>query len=315
MLRVFCLLFCKKTNNRLKNPVFRYFCKKNLCFIDKYVLTDTLMYCIILIYVLCERSVVMRVCLAQYDIAWEDKKRNMSRCRAFLEEAAEHGAEFIVFPELSLTGFSMNTALAEEREGDTCRFFCGLSAEYGIASVFGYAERDGDVFHNRLAVSDEHGRVVADYAKMHPFSYGGEIYSSGNKPVSFSLGGMDFGLTICYDLRFPELYQQLSRDCGAVIVSANWGAARREHWRTLLRARAIENQCYILGCNRIGDGGGMSSSGDSSVFAPDGSEIAYATCETCLLVADIDNESVHRLRSEFPLKNDRKLEIYRNFYE
>ncbi len=257
----------------------------------------------------------MRVCLAQYDIAWEDKRANMSRCRGFFAEAAELGAKLLIFPELSLTGFSMNPSLAEEQDGMTTRFFSGLSLQYGIGCVFGYAERCGDKLYNRLVCADKQGRVTALYAKMHPFSCGGEVFSGGSEPVTFTLGGMRLGLTVCYDLRFPELYQQLSKSCDAVIVSANWNGSRREHWLTLLRARAIENQCYILGCNIIGHADGIDYSGDSVIYAPDGAKLAFASSEAGLLTADIDSGSVQRLRSEFPLKNDRKIEIYRNFYE
>lgn len=258
----------------------------------------------------------MKVCIAQYDIAWEDKNANMSRCRRFFEEASGLGGELVVFPEMSLTGFSMNSSLAEPPDGESCTFFSGLSRQYGIPCVFGYAERDGDKLYNRLAFADRNGVISARYTKLHPFSIGGEgCFTAGGEPVSFELGGMAIGLTICYDLRFPELYQQLSKRCGAVIVSANFPASRREHWLTLLRARAIENQCYILGCNRTGFGGGIEYSGDSAVFSPEGELICTAESAEALLTADIDNAAVYRLRESFPLKNDRRIEIYRNFYE
>ncbi len=258
----------------------------------------------------------MRVCLAQYDIQWENKSANMLLCRRYFGRAAQLGAQLIVFPEMSLTGFTMNTSLAEEYGGNTCRFFSELSAQYNIPCVFGYAERDVEKLYNRLLFADENGCIQAGYAKIHPFRYGGEnIFCGGDKPVSFTLGGMEFGMTICYDLRFPELYQQLSKSCGAIIVAASWGKSRREHWLTLLKARAIENQCYILGCNRTGEGGGVSYSGDSVVFAPGGTQAAFAASEECLLIAEIESSRVNSLREEFPVKSDRRIDIYRNFYE
>ena len=258
----------------------------------------------------------MRVCLVQYDIVWEDKPANMFRCERFFKSAAEQGAELIVFPEMTLTGFSMRSDLAEAPDGDTCRFFGRLSAEYCIPCVFGYAEHRGNELYNRLAFADCSGMIQKSYAKIHPFTIGGEEYfAAGNELVSISQGGLEIGLTICYDLRFPELYTKLSDRCHAVIVSASFPASRREHWLTLLRARAIENQCYILGCNRTGYGGGIEYGGDSVVYSPDGREVAYAGCGEQLLLAEIDAKAVNELRKAFPVKNDRRIEIYRNFYE
>ncbi len=258
----------------------------------------------------------MRVCLAQYDIVWEDKSANMQRCEAFFERAAEQGAEFIVFPEMTLTGFSMNTTLAEPSDGITCRFFGEMVRRFGVACVFGYAERCGDKLYNRLAFADKSGQIASGYAKLHPFTIGGEgRFTGGNELVSFSFGGMEIGLTICYDLRFPEIYTELSKRSHAVIVSANFPFSRREHWLTLLRARAIEDQCYIIGCNRTGSGGGIEYGGDSVVYAPDGTELCRSGCEEQLLFADIDAEAVVKQRTAFPVKNDRRIEIYRNFYE
>ncbi len=256
----------------------------------------------------------MKLCIAQYDIIWEDKPANMRRCRSFFEEASQLGGELIVFPEMSLTGFSMDDSLAEPSDGETCSFFCGLSRQYGIPCVFGYAERSGNRLYNRLAFTNGHD--VVRYTKMHPFTIGGESrFTGGEEAVSFSLGEAVIGMTICYDLRFPELYRELSKTCGAVIVSASFPASRREHWLTLLRARAIEDQCYIIGCNRTGIGGGIEYSGDSAVFAPDGRLICSAGCEERLLVADIAFAAVRELRDSFPFINDRKNHIYRNFYE
>lgn len=258
----------------------------------------------------------MKVSIVQYDIRWDDRSANVKRCRSFFEKASAAGSELLVFPEMTLTGFSVDTSLAEPPDGDTCSFFGRMSKQYGVPSVFGYTEREGDIIRNRLAFADADGRITARYAKMHPFSIGGESgFTNGTQPVSFSLCGMEIGMTICYDLRFPELYQQLSKSCDAVIVSACWPASRREHWLTLLRARAIENQCYIIGCNRIGSEIVISYSGDSVIFAPDGSQICCAGSDEILLTAQIDRMNVENLRSEFPMKNDRKIDIYRNFYE
>lgn len=265
---------------------------------------------------LCLKVCLMKVCLVQLDIVWEDKEANMRRCRELAESASEQGAELIVFPEMSLTGFSMEASLAEPPDGASCSFFGALAKKTGVPCVFGYAERDGERMYNRLALADSDGEIKARYAKLHPFSIGGEgCFTGGDELVSFSLGGMEIGLTVCYDLRFPELYAKLSESCAAVIVSANFPASRREHWLTLLRARAIEDQCYILGCNRAGFGGGIDYSGDSVVFTPDGTELSRAAGGECLLFSDISADVVYDVRCAFPMKKDRRIDIYRNFYE
>ncbi len=259
----------------------------------------------------------MRICVVQTDIVWEDKTANMRRYEAYFKEAASYGAELIVFPEMSLTGFSMDSALAESCDGKTCAYFGRMALQYGLNCVFGYTERCDDKVCNRLAVADQNGRVLRRYTKMHPFGPGGELaLTAGDEPVCFSLNGMNIGLTICYDLRFPELYRQLSKICGCVIVSANWPASRREHWITLLKARAIEDQCYIIGCNRVGIGDGIEYCGDSMVVAPDGTVMAMAEQGAEQIIsADVFTYVVENVRADFPVLRDRRPDIYRNFYE
>ena len=259
----------------------------------------------------------MRICVAQTDIVWEDKTANMRRYEALFSDAASNGAELLIFPEMSLTGFTMDTSLAECYNGPTCAYFTEMAVKYRIAVVFGYAEQMDDLFFNRLVAVQNDGIVINSYSKMHPFSFGGESsFTGGNCAESFSLSGLIFGLTICYDLRFPELYRHLSKNCACVIVSASWPASRREHWITLLKARAIENQCFIVGCNRTGNGGGIVYCGDSMVIAPDGAVIAYADSgKQQLIYADIYAYTVNDIRRDFPFFNDRRPDIYRNFYE
>lgn len=258
----------------------------------------------------------MKLCVAQTDIVWENKTENMSRCRELMGSAAERGAELIVFPELSLTGFTMNAELSEPADGETVRFFAQCSREYGIAAAFGFACKDGERVLNRLCVADG-GAVIAEYDKLHPFSYGGEdkVYSSGDKPVCAQVRGLNVGITVCYDLRFPELYQHLSESCPLIIVSANWPDSRSLHWKTLLQARAIETQSYFAGCNRCGSGGGLSYSGDSAIISPEGIVLASAQpYAEQLIFAEISAGECDSVRKNFPVKNDRMKQLYRDFY-
>lgn len=258
----------------------------------------------------------MKLCLAQTDIVWEDKSQNMRHYHDLTMEAAENGAELIVFPELSLTGFTMNADLAEQPDGETAGFFCKETAESGIAAAFGFACRSGGVITNRMCIAD-HGKITAAYDKIHPFSYGGEcaVYTGGNQIWRTEVSGVDTGLSVCYDLRFPEIYQALSGKSQLILVIANWSDSRSYHWETLIKARAIENQCYIAGCNRCGNSGELSYSGNSMICSPTGEVLAAAEpYKEMLIYADIDTEEVSRVRSGFPLKNDRRQDLYRDFY-
>lgn len=259
----------------------------------------------------------MKICAAQTDIIWENKQENMRRSREIIETAAGQGAQLVVFPELSLTGFTMNPELAEPPDGRTVQFFAEVSRDFGIAVAFGFACRHDGVITNRLSIADR-GEITGVYDKIHPFSYGGEceVYTGGNKLAAVEVSGETVGLTVCYDLRFPEVFQALSERCSVILTIANWPDRRREHWKTLLRARAIENQCCIVGCNRCGNGGGLSYSGDSAVFSPSGELICAAEpYKENLIFADISREECIAVQSSFPLKIDRRIDLYRGFYE
>ncbi len=258
----------------------------------------------------------MKICICQMDIIWENKSENMQKCGRMIADAKMNGAEAIVFPELTLTGFTMNTAFAEYIDGPTVQFFCDMSRLYEIVCVFGCAISEQGSVYNQLVVTSKDG-VLCRYSKLHPFSYGGEsnYYAAGSSEEIIQLSDVAFGLTICYDLRFPELYQQLSKKAECIIVSANWPLSRSAHWDTLLRARAIENQCYIVGCNRCGNGNGILYGGGSIVISPDGSIISEADNYEQLIYADINTCIVNEVRMGFPLKSDRRTEIYRRYYE
>ncbi len=259
----------------------------------------------------------MRICAAQTDIVWENKQENMRRSREITEIAEGRGAQLVVFPELSLTGFTMNPDLAEPPEGGTVRYFAELSRDYGIAAAFGFACRHDGVITNRLCVADR-GEITAVYDKIHPFSYGGEnkVYSGGERLAAAEVFGEFMGLTVCYDLRFPEIFQALSEKCSVIITAANWPDKRSGDWKVLLKARAIENQCYIVGCNRCGNGGGLCYSGDSAVFSPSGELIcAAAPYKEDLIFADISGAECASVQSSFPVKQDRRRNLYRKFYE
>ena len=259
----------------------------------------------------------MKIGVVQLDILWENKSQNMKKCEEFFNEASALDCDLLVFPELTLIGFTMDTALAESfSDSESIACFAKYCHQYSIDCVFGLSEKADGKFYNTLVHINKCGELTSKYRKMHPFSFGEEVYEAGDTCCSFTLMGENIGLSICYDLRFPELFQQLSKDCKCIIVSANWPAKRSEHWRSLLQARAIENQCYMIGCNCVGTQKSISYSGNSIVVSPDGDIIASAeSSREQFICSTIDLSEAEDLRKSFPVKYDRRTDIYRNFYE
>jgi len=159
-----------------------------------------------------------------------------------------------------------------------------------------------------LAVAfDRNGSVIATYAKMHPFSLAKEdkYFSSGNTRVIFHIEGIPASVFICFDLRFPEIFRDIARGVQAIFVLANWPDSRKDHWETLLKARAIENQCFVIGVNRTGkDGNGIRYPGASHVYDPMGNDICFGGSREQLIACEIDPETVTKVRSEFPFLED-----------
>lgn len=259
----------------------------------------------------------MRIGLTQMDIVWEDKEANQSRVKRLMEQAAKQQVEVIVFPEMTLTGFTMNTELAGEEMlfSPTLRFFKEMSVEYHIAVVFGFVEDFGKEYYNKLMLVSE-GRVVYEYDKIHPFNYGeeGKHYIGGHEVKTAELGGVWFSGFVCYDLRFPELFQAVADQADVIFVIANWPRVRVLHWETLLRARAIENQCYVIGVNRIGKGNGLEYIESSMAFDPLGERLTKAHSRSELMVVSVDPSVTEHVRREFPFRADRRPELYETFY-
>ena len=150
--------------------------------------------------------------------------------------------------------------------------------------------------------------TVHRYRKIHPFSYAGEerYVRAGDQLVTADVAGFRVSMFVCYDLRFADEFWQLALDTDLYLVPANWPAGRREHWTSLLRARAIENQAYVVGVNRVGEGGGLRYSGDSRIIDPLGRELAAASETESILLADLSTDEVERTRSNFRFLPDRR---------
>jgi predicted amidohydrolase len=245
----------------------------------------------------------------QFDIAWEEKPANFDRVRRLLEDAAPAPGSLAILPEMFATGFSMNVAgIAEDERGETAAFLSGLAKDLGVFLIGGVVTRGaGGKGRNEALAFDPEGREVARYCKLHPFSYGGETahYESGERPVRFEAGGFRVTPFICYDLRFPEIFRsEARRGTQLFAVIADWPEARESHWATLLQARAIENQAYVMGVNRCGDDPKLSYSGRSLIVDPRGEILADAGRGEAVISAELDPDALSEYRRVFPALKD-----------
>ena len=252
----------------------------------------------------------MRIAAAQMDIAWHDRRANHRKAGALADRAAAAGADLLVLPEMFATGFSMDTAVtAEPLDGPTPELLRALAREHSINVVGGFALAAdmGNPQNVALAV-DRAGNDLTCYAKTHLIAlmHEDQHYAAGTGAAVFHVDNTPTSLFICYDLRFPELFRAVADDTALMLVIASWPAARAAHWQTLLPARAVENQCYVAGINRVGAGGGHEFAGGSVVIDPLGDVLQQAGADEHLLVADVDAEHVRRTRADMPFLADRR---------
>jgi predicted amidohydrolase len=246
----------------------------------------------------------------QFDIAWENKAANFAKVRQLLEAARPPKDSLIALPEMFATGFSMNAeAIAEPYGGETEQFLSETAKHFGIFLIGGAAMRRKDgAPRNKALVFSPEGKLIAWYAKMRPFTAGGEkdIYAAGSVPTVFSWTECNVSPFVCYDLRFPELFRDAARKSRPelFIVIANFPKKRIQHWTRLLQARAIENQAYVMGLNRIGTDPYYEYSGDSIIVDPDGEIIADAGSEEGYISAELDLAKLNKYRSGLPFLND-----------
>ncbi len=257
----------------------------------------------------------MHVICVQLDTAWEDKQANFARVWRMLDKAAVAAGSLLVLPETFATGFSMNVAaVAEDGSRPTEGLLAALACEYRCHVLGGLvtAAPDGRG-RNEAVLMGPDGQELARYSKLHPFSYAGEArhYEPGQAVVTAVVDGVTVAPLICYDLRFPEAFRlAVRRGAEALVVLANWPAKRHEHWLALLRARAIENQAYVVGVNRCGSDPNATYAGGSAVYGPQGDVVARAGTGEELLAAELDMDALRAWRAEFPALRDMRAEFF-----
>jgi omega-amidase len=253
------------------------------------------------------------VALGEYDTGWHDPAASLARAKEIVRDGARAGAKLVVLPEMCTTGFTMDAASqAEPLEGPSVRALSALAAEAKVNLLAGVAMREvaGGMKRavNAALLFGDDGTLRATYRKQRVFAYAGEheVYTAGNEPVVVEVRGVRVAPFICYDLRFPELFRAVAPKADLMVVIANWPAKRRAHWDALIRARAIENQCYVVAVNRTGTGGGLTYDGGSAAFDPWGEPMlpAGVAAGSDVACVDVDPARVRAVRDEYPFLRD-----------
>jgi len=248
----------------------------------------------------------LRITLAQVDLAWEDPRRNRNHFDLLIRQLTGK-SDLVILPETFTTGFSMRARdLAEQMDGPTVNWLLQLSQITKIAICGSLLIKDNDSYYNRFVFVTPGGEVFF-YNKRHLFSIGGESvsYTAGDERLIVHFLGWRIALYVCYDIRFPVWCRNVN-DTDLMIFTANWPSSRSEVWKILLKARAIENQVYVAGVNRIGtDGEGILYLGESQVINPRGEALKenYLT-NNGLLSFEISKNKLNDFRKKFPVAND-----------
>jgi len=256
----------------------------------------------------------MNIACVQFDMAWEDKEANYAKVLSLLKSANVPRGSLALLPEMFATGFSMNVlAIAEEQGGATEQFLARTARDMGILLLAGVVTHGGNgKGRNECVILSPEGKLLARYCKMQPFVLGGEAasYDAGERSVVFQCGEISVAPFICYDLRFPEVARSAApKRPHLMTFIASWPNMRLHHWPRLLQARAIENQCYVAGVNRIGNDPKYQHSGRSMIVDPHGETLADAGNAECVIQSKIDPQWLTEYRKAFPALDDMRTVI------
>ena len=251
----------------------------------------------------------MNIVCCQLDIVWENKPANHDKVKKLLDRAAPPQGSLVVLPEMFATGFSMNVkAISDSTSRETQDFLAKTANDYYVYILGGIVSTAADQRgRNECVIFSPGGVEVARYCKMHPFTLGGEAKHYASGPCTQIFKWYEFTLApfICYDLRFPEVFRTATqRGANLFTVIASWPKPRHDHWITLLKARAIENQAYVVGVNRCGRDPHHLYLGNSMIIDPRGQILADAGTEEGTISAELDLPALINYRREFPFLKD-----------
>lgn len=256
----------------------------------------------------------LRIAAVQHDVVWGDREANFTRLAPMVAAAAGAGAGLVVLAETFSTGYAVEDPhLGEPEGGPSATFLRTQAAEHGVwvggscPEVPPDAPEDDQRPFNSFVLAGPDG-TEHRYRKVHPFTYAGEEkwFRAGTDLVTVEIGGLRVSPFVCYDLRFADEMWRLAADTDVYLFPANWPESRRLHWEVLLRARAIENQAYVVGVNRVGEGGGLAYRGDSRIVDPSGELLATAAVGETILLADVSAARVAEVRDRFRFLPDRR---------
>ncbi len=246
----------------------------------------------------------LKIAIIQSKLIWEDRSKN----RSIFEDQIlpiDADVDLIILPEMFSTGFTMNTEVSETMDGETVAWMKKMAAKKTAVLCGSLIIKEAGNVFNRMLWVNQLGEIEY-YDKRHLFSYAGEHihFTQGKTKSIVEYKGWKFLLSICYDLRFP-VSMRYQHDYDAIVLVANWPNTRAHHWQTLVKARAIENQSYMLACNRVGvDDNDLHYQGDSSVIRPDGEVLQTQINESGVIIETISLDYVKKYRNDFAFSQD-----------
>ena len=257
----------------------------------------------------------LNVSLGQIDVALGQPERNLDKVRAMTAEARRRGSELVIFPELWSTGYDLERVQEYATPVDQGLFAetANLAREYDIHILGSLLEDTGQGYRNTAAIFSPEGRLLGQYSKVHLFRPMEEdVYLvAGEQAPVYGLPWGKSALAICYDLRFPELFRRYALGGAKVVfLMAEWPWPRLVHWQALLKARAIENQFFVVACNRVGESGEWSFFGHSGIYDPSGELLVGAADDETLVTRSLDLDMVDSVRQSMTVFEDRKDDVY-----
>ncbi|KIL45867.1 carbon-nitrogen family hydrolase [Jeotgalibacillus soli] len=258
----------------------------------------------------------IKVGIIQMNIEFGSPEHNRTKVAKAFSDLANKNYDLILLPELWTTGYDLTRLdeISDKNAEESIAFIQGLAKKYQVDVIGGsVANQKEDGVYNTMIVINRNGELIHEYSKLHLFKLMDEHHhlEAGKDSPSFTLANIKFGGFICYDIRFPEwIRKPVLEGATVLVVVAEWPTARIDHWITLLRARAIENQSYVIACNRVGADPNNTFGGNSMIIDPWGEMIAQGSDQEEIVSGIIDAEKVAEIRTRIPIFDDRRPSFY-----
>lgn len=257
----------------------------------------------------------LKIALAQWNIQDGNSEFNLNNLTRFVKEAKQQNADLLLIPEMWYIGYDYKNfgKFATDFSGGAFLKLSQIAQKNQIAICGTSVRKENDCFYNTMTLYDSSGQLICFYDKIYLFGPMGEAdnFSAGKKAVVGEWEGWKIGFGICYDLRFPELFRnQLKQEMQLILLSAQWPSARIAHWNLLLKARAVENQAFMVGCNRVGATAEYEFPGSSAVISPKGEILTHSNDQEGLWIATIEQQEIFDYRKSLHFLYDIRNDIY-----